>query len=78
MVSIFLTVVAVVSFFWGAFLLYETETVTGVFSVNDVLVPLLTWTVAAVCFGSAAVLDGIRTATRKMSDKLDELAGPSS
>ena len=77
MVSVFLIVVAMASFFWGAFLLYETGTATDVFSVNDLLVPLLTWTVAAVCFGSAAVLDGIRTAARKMSDKLDELAGPS-
>ena len=75
MVSVFLVFVAALSFFWGAFLFCQAGATTAILGADDLLVPLLFWAVSAVCFGSAAVLDGIRTATRKMVTKLDELAG---
>ena len=74
MVSTFLVFVAGLSFFWGALLLYETSATGGVITKSDLLVALLFWSISSVCLGSAAVLDGIRTATRKMFEKLDELA----
>ncbi len=75
MVSTFLVFAAGLSFFWGALLLYNTSAGGVTLTTNDLLVALLSWCIASVCLGSAAVLDGIRTATRKMYEKLDELAG---
>ena len=75
MVSIFLVFVAALSFFWGAFVFYGTEATAGILRPGDLVVPLLFWSVCALCFASAAVLDGIKTATRKMITKLEELAG---
>ena len=75
MVSIFLVFVAALSFFWGAFVFYGTEGTAGILRAGDLLVPLLLWTVSALCFASAAILDGIKTATHRMIGKLEELAG---
>ena len=73
-VSIFLVFVAALSFFWGALFIYGTSATGDVIARSDLLVPLLCWSISSVCLGSAAVLDGIRTATRKMFEKLDEVA----
>jgi hypothetical protein len=74
MVSTFLVSVAGLSFFWGALFLYETSATGDVIAKSDLLVALLCWSISSVCLGSAAVVDGIRTATRKMFEKLDEVA----
>ena len=74
MVSTFLVFVAGLSFFWGALFLYETSVTGDLIAKSDLLVVLLSWGISSVCLGCAAVLDGIRTAARKMSEKLDELA----
>ena len=73
MVSVFLLVVAGLSFLWGAWLFYRTGS-AGEISTENLQVMLFFWGIAAVSFGCAAVLDGIRTATRKLFKKLDELA----
>ncbi len=75
MVSAFLVFVAALSFSWGALLFYNTSASGFSLSTNDWFVVLLYWCIASVCLGSAAILDGIQTATRKMYEKLDELAG---
>ena len=75
MVSIFLVFVAVVAFFWGVSAFYATEATAGILRAGDLVVPLLLWTVSALCFASAAVLDSINTAAKKMIAKLEELAG---
>jgi len=74
MVSIFLVFVAVLSSFWGGLLLYETYLTSSVLTRGDLLVPLMFGAIAAVCFGSAAVLDGLKTSAQEMARKLDELA----
>ena len=75
MVSVFLIFVAVVSLFWGALAFYETSATGAALTRDELFVTLLYWAISAVCLGSAAVLDCIKTATRKMCRKLDELAG---
>ena len=74
MVSVFLVFVAALSFSWGVLHLYQAQITAGTIKTGDLLVALLFWGIATVCFGSAAVLDGIRTATQKMFEKFDELA----
>ena len=75
MVSAFLVFVAVLSTSWGALFLYETSLTNSIVTTNDLLVAFLLWSIAAIFFGCAAVLDGLKTATRDMSNKLEELAG---
>jgi len=75
MVSIFLVFVATLASAWGALFLYETSILNGAVSGNDLLVAFLLWGIAAIFFGSAAILDGLKTAAREMSKKLEELAG---
>jgi hypothetical protein len=75
MVSVFLIFVAVVSLFWGALAFYETSATGAALTRDELFVALLYWAICAVCLGSAAVLDCIKTATRKMCKKLDEIAG---
>ena len=74
MVSVFLVSVAGLSFSWGFLRLYEASVPGDVLTNSDLLVPLLCWSISSVCLGSAAVLDGIRTATRKLFEKLNEVA----
>lgn len=77
MVSTFLVFAASLSFLWGALLLYNTSASGVELSGTDWLIALLSWCISAMCLGSAAVLDGIKTAAREMSKKLEELAGSS-
>ena len=74
MVSAFLVFVAVLSTSWGVLFLYETSLTNSILTTNDLLVAFLLWGIAAIFLGSAAVLDGLKTAAREMSEKLEELA----
>ena len=74
MVSLFLIVVATLSVLQGARFLGESA-LDGTVSKDELLVSLLFWTICAVCFGAAAVGDVVKSATRRMIKKLDELAG---
>ena len=74
MVSAFLVFVAVLSFCWGALRFYEASLTSDTLANSELLIILLYWSISTVCFGSAAVLDGIKRATQRMFLKLDELA----
>ena len=74
MVSAFLVFVAILSFCWGALRFYEASLTSDTLANTELLIILLYWGIATICFGSAAILDGIKRATQRLFLKLEELA----
>ena len=79
MVSVFLVVAAIAVFCAGLVLPYEAFA-AGNYDLLKEELPLafLAWLISAVLFGSAAVVDSVKSSMRRMIDKIEELEAKTS